>query len=343
MREEPNPILLAHGGGGRMTAELVDRMILPKFRNETLSKLADAAQLELESTSIGFTTDSFVVQPLEFPGGDIGKLAVCGTVNDLAVSGARPVALSLGLIIEEGFDQNRLDALLTSAAEAARQADVSIVAGDTKVVEKGAADGLFINTSGIGIRMNRADVGFDRIKPGDAIIINGTLGDHGMTILSLRKGIQFESPVQSDCAVLSEIIARLVDRLEGQIHFMRDPTRGGLAATLNEIVIATGLDAEIEESLLPIQPTVRAAADMLGFDLLNIANEGKVVAVVASQAAQEAVEILRSHPLGKQAAVIGRILPRAEGLPAGIVEMITGVGGRRIVQMPYGRDLPRIC
>lgn len=343
MSEESKPILLAHGGGGRLTAELVDRMILPKFRNDTLSKLTDAAQLELESTLVSFTTDSFVVQPLEFPGGDIGKLAVCGTVNDLAVSGARPVALSLGLIIEEGFDQNRLDAILASAAETARQANVPIVAGDTKVVEKGAADGLFINTSGIGVRMKGANVGFDRIKPGDAILINGTLGDHGMTIMSLRKGIQFNSPIQSDCAVLSDLIGRLVGQLGEQIHFMRDPTRGGLAATLNEIVFATGLDLLIEETVLPIQPTVQAAADMLGFDLLNIANEGKVVAVVTPDAVESAVKIFRDHSLGRQTACIGRVNPRADGTPAGLVEMVTRIGGRRIVQMPYGRDLPRIC
>jgi hydrogenase expression/formation protein HypE len=341
--KESKPILLAHGGGGRLTAELVERMILPKFRNDTLDKLTDAAQLELESTSIAFTTDSFVVQPLEFPGGDIGKLAVCGTVNDLAVSGARPVALSLGLIIEEGFDQDRLDAILASAAEAARQANVPVVAGDTKVVDKGAADGLFINTSGIGVRMKGARVGFDRIKPGDAILINGTLGDHGMTIMSLRKGIQFDSPIQSDCAVLSDLIGRLVDRLGDQIHFMRDPTRGGLAATLNEIVFATGLDLEINETALPIQPTVQAAADMLGFDLLNIANEGKVVMVVAPEAIDAALEVCRGHSLGRQAACLGRVNPKAEGAPAGLVEMITRIGGRRIVQMPYGRDLPRIC
>ncbi|NLH18031.1 MAG: hydrogenase expression/formation protein HypE [Phycisphaerae bacterium] len=343
MKDESKPILLAHGGGGRLTAELVDRMILPKFRNDTLSKLTDAAQLELESTSVSFTTDSFVVQPLEFPGGDIGKLAVCGTVNDLVVSGTRPVALSLGLIIEEGFDQNRLDTILASAAEAARQANVSIVAGDTKVVEKGAADGLFINTSGIGVRMKGANVGFDRIKPGDGILINGTLGDHGMTIMSLRKGIQFDSPIQSDCAVLSDLIGRLVDRLGEQIHFMRDPTRGGLAATLNEIVTATGLDLLIEETALPIQPTVQAAADMLGFDLLNIANEGKVVAVVAPDAVDRAMKIFRDHSLGRQAACVGRVNPRTEGAPNGLVEMVTRIGGRRIVQMPYGRDLPRIC
>jgi hydrogenase expression/formation protein HypE len=343
LTQEHKPILLAHGGGGRLTAELVDRMILPKFRNDTLSKLTDAAQLELDSTSIAFTTDSFVVQPLEFPGGDIGKLAVCGTVNDLAVSGTRPVALSLGLIIEEGFDQDRLDAILASAAAAAQQANVSVVAGDTKVVDKGAADGLFINTSGIGVRMKGAAVGFDRIKPGDVILVNGTLGDHGMTIMSLRKGIQFDSPIQSDCAVLSDLIGRLVDRLGEQIHFMRDPTRGGLAATLNEIVFAIGLDLLIEETALPIQPMVQAAADMLGFDLLNIANEGKVVMVVAPQAVETVLEICRSHPLGRQVARIGSVNARAQGAPAGLVEMVTRIGGRRIVQMPYGRDLPRIC
>jgi hydrogenase expression/formation protein HypE len=342
MNETNERILLAHGGGGRLTAQLIDRMILPKFRNDTLSQLTDAAHLELESTSIAFTTDSYVVQPLEFPGGDIGKLAVCGTVNDLAVSGAKPVALSLGLIIEEGFETARLDAILNSAAETARQAGVSIVAGDTKVVEAGAADGLFINTAGIGVRLANTKVGFDRIRAGDCLIINGNLGDHGMTIMSLRKGIQFDSPIRSDCAALWDLIGPMLAELGGEIHFMRDPTRGGLAATLNEIATATGLDIEIDESVLPVDPAVQAAADMLGFELLNIANEGKVVLAVSPEAASRALEICRNHPLGRRAARFGQVTPPAD-TTAGLVEIITRMGGRRIVQMPYGRDLPRIC
>ncbi len=342
MKQQDGRILLAHGGGGRLTAQLIDQMILPKFRNDTLNKLTDAAQLELESTSIAFTTDSFVVQPLEFPGGDIGKLAICGTVNDLAVSGAQPVALSMGLIIEEGFDTSRLDAILSSAAETARQAGAAIVAGDTKVVEAGAADGLFINTAGIGIRSAKARVGFDQIRPGDRILINGNLGDHGMTILSLRKGIQFESPIRSDCAALWDLIGPLLTELGGEIHFMRDPTRGGLAATLNEITAATGMDIEIEENSLPIDPTVQAASDMLGFDLFNIANEGKVVMIVSPESAEKAMGLLRRHPLGRKAARIGQVRATAD-VSGGLVEVITRVGGRRIVQMPYGRDLPRIC
>jgi hydrogenase expression/formation protein HypE len=341
VNEEPKRILLAHGGGGRLTAQLIERMILPKFRNDTLNKLTDAAQLDLESAAVAFTTDSFVVQPLEFPGGDIGKLAICGTINDLAVSGAKPVALSLGLIIEEGFETSRLDAILSSAAQTARQAGAAIVAGDTKVVEAGAADGLFINTAGIGIRTANTQVGFDQIRPGDHILINGNLGDHGMTIMSLRKGIQFESPIRSDCAALWELIDPVLAELGKEVHFMRDPTRGGLAATLNEIMAATGMDIEIEENSLPIDPAVRAAADMLGFDLLNIANEGKVVMIVSSKSSDKAMELFRRHPLGRGSARIGQV--KAPTDASGLVEIVTRVGGRRIVQMPYGRDLPRIC
>jgi hydrogenase expression/formation protein HypE len=332
-------ILLAHGGGGRLTANLISNNILPKFSNEILDQLADAASLQLDSGAVCFTTDSYVVKPLFFNGGDIGKLAVCGTVNDLAVAGAKPVALSLSLIIEEGFELDVLDRILESAAEAAAGAGVSIVAGDTKVVETGAADGLFINTAGIGTKLQGVNLSPAEISPGDRIIINGSIGDHGMTIISQREGIKFESQLKSDCASVAQLTCRILETVTG-VKFMRDPTRGGLAATVNEIANATGHSIELYEKDIPIKPTVRAAADMLGFDLLDIANEGKVVIVTAPGIADKVLDICKAHPLGKDAGIIGQVV-ESEDRP--IVELITKIGGRRIVQMPYGRELPRIC
>ncbi len=319
--------------------DLIRRVIVPRF-GDGGGPLNDSALVNLPGGAISFTTDSFVVQPLFFPGGDIGKLAVCGTVNDLAVAGAKPAALSMGLIIEEGFAFADLETILSSAAGAAVAAGVRIVTGDTKVVEKGAADGVFINTAGVGVQIENAQIGFDRIAPGDRILINGTLGDHGMTIMSKRKEIAFDSPMQSDCAPLNGLTEALLDACGTEIKFMRDPTRGGLAATLNEIASAAQVSVEIEETRLPIRPAVRGAAELLGFDLLNVANEGKVAVVVSQAAAQKALDVCRDHPLGTEGALIGTVTA-AGGRP--LVELLTGIGGRRIVQMPYGRDLPRIC
>lgn len=337
--QKENKILLAHGGGGRLTSHLIEKTILPVFSNDTLDKLTDAASLDLTSSSVCMTTDSFVVKPLFFNGGDIGKLAVCGTVNDLAVAGATPVALSLSLIIEEGFDIDTLEKILANAGEAAKQAGVDIVTGDTKVVEKGAADGIFINTAGLGTRHGNSSIDFDRITKSDRIIINGTLGDHGMTIISQREGIKFDSPLCSDCAVLSGLIADVL-KSGANVKFMRDATRGGVAAVLNEIATASGFTIELDETSLPVDETVRAAADMLGFDLLDIANEGKVVFVVDEKDADKVIDICTKHEFGKNAAVIGEVLDKEE---SPVVELKTKIGGRRIVQMPYGRDLPRIC
>ena len=337
--KKENKILLAHGGGGRLTSHLIEKTILPIFSNKTLDKLTDSASLDLTSPSVCMTTDSYVVKPLFFSGGDIGKLAVCGTVNDLAVAGATPVALSLSLIIEEGFDIDVLEKILASAGVTAKQAGVDIVTGDTKVVEKGAADGLFINTAGLGTRHTNSSLDFDRITKSDRIIINGTLGDHGMTIISQREGIKFDSPLQSDCAVLSGLIADVLNS-GANVKFMRDATRGGVAAVLNEIASASGFTIELDETSLPIDETVRAAADMLGFDLLDIANEGKVVFVVDEKDAGKVLETCKNHALGKKAAIIGEVLDKEENP---VVELKTKIGGRRIVQMPYGRDLPRIC
>jgi hydrogenase expression/formation protein HypE len=280
-----------------------------------------------------------VVKPLFFRGGDIGKLAVCGTVNDLAVSGSKPVALSLSLIIEEGFEVELLERILQSISEAARQNHVTVVTGDTKTVERGSADGIFINTSGIGVPLANVELGLNRVQVGDQILLSGSIGDHGMTIISQREGIRFESPLVSDCAGLAELTITLFESVPG-IRFMRDPTRGGLAATLNEIIEGCRLSAEIQERQISVKPAVQAAADMLGFDVLNAANEGKFVAVVAPEAAPECLRVCHQHPLGAEAEIIGEVVA-ARDVP--LVEMVTKIGGRRVVQMPYGRELPRIC
>ncbi|MFA6187045.1 MAG: hydrogenase expression/formation protein HypE [Phycisphaerae bacterium] len=332
-------ILLAHGGGGRLTNEFINEIILPAFDNKTLSGLTDSAEIKLDSQNICFTTDSYVIKPLFFNGGDIGKLAICGTLNDLAVSGARPVAISLALIIEEGLEIEILRKILNSAAQTAKQQNVSIVCGDTKVVEAGSVDKIFINTSGIGTKLPRAKLGFDEIKTGDFIIVSGTIGDHGMTIMSQREGIKFESSLKSDCASVSELCVKLIETLGENIKFMRDPTRGGLAATLNEIADKTDCSIEIYEEKIPVNLTVKAAAEMLGFDILEIANEGKFIAIVSADKAEQCIKLCQTSPIGKDAAIIGQIAEKDQPL----VELITAIEGRRIVQMPYGRELPRIC
>ena len=332
-------ILLAHGGGGQLTDDLIRHHILPSLNNDTLGELGDSAKLNLKSGSLCLTTDSYVVKPLFFNGGDIGKLAVCGTVNDLAVAGAKPIALTLSLIIEDGFEMRLLDKILANIGKTARQSNVDIVTGDTKTVEAGAADKIFINTAGIGERLPGVELGFDKITAGDKIIVNGTLGDHGMTIISQRKDIKFQSQLKSDCAPLAGLICELLENTTG-IRFMRDPTRGGLAATLNEIARSTGLSVEIRETDIPVKPAVQAAADMLGFDVLAIANEGKFVAVVSPESADDCLNACRNHPLGKETKIIGKVV-ETDDVP--VVEVATRIGGKRIVQMPYGRELPRIC
>ncbi len=339
MTDSSDRILLAHGGGGRLMDELIHRHILPSLGAETSMPLSDSAAIELPGKSLLFTTDSYVVKPLFFNGGDIGKLAVCGTVNDLAVAGARPLAISLAIIVEEGLELDVLEKVLDSVGETARAAGVDIATGDTKTVEAGAADKIFINTAGIGAKLPGADPAFGKIRPGDKILINGTVGDHGMTIMSQRKDIRFESQLTSDCAALADLTVQLFTG-PGDVRFMRDPTRGGVAATLNEIAAATGCGLTISESDVPVGPTVRAAAEMLGFDVLTIANEGKFIAVVSAETAEAHLAICRNHPLGKDAAIIGQIGPSE---PRPIVELTTKIGGKRIVPMPYGRELPRIC
>jgi len=333
-------IQLAHGGGGQLTAELVREVILPALGGQDPAALTDAALLAPGGGKVAFTTDTYVVRPLEFAGGDIGKLAVCGTINDLAVAGAQPMALSLGLVIQEGLEIALLRRILCSAGEAARAAGVKVVTGDTKVVERSACDGLIVNTAGVGRLMAGARLGFDRITPGDRIVLSGPIGQHGLAIMSRREGLTFATELASDCAAIDGLTASLIDGLGGQVHFMRDPTRGGLAAVLAEIANAAGCGIEIEEPAIPVNQTARVAAEMLGLDLLTIANEGKLVALVASEAAEHAVAILRGHEIASSSAVVGAVGRRGEHP---LVELLTAAGGRRVVQMPYGEELPRIC
>jgi len=293
-----------------------------------------------EPTPLAFTTDSYVVKPLEFPGGDIGKLAVCGTVNDLAVSGAVPAALSLALVLAEGLEIELLRRVLTSAGMAAKAAAVEVVTGDTKVLERAALDGMVINTAGVGRVMSGARLGFDCIEAGDRVILSGPLGEHGLAIMTRREGLSFSAALTSDCAPVGGLTAALIERLGSAVRFMRDPTRGGLAATLVEVSAATGRDIEVAETAIPVNRTARSAAEVLGLDLLTVANEGKLVAVVSAGAADEAAAILREHAISHRAAVIGTI---GDKNPDPLVEMITAPGGRRVVQMPYGEELPRIC
>ena len=333
-------ILLAHGGGGQLTDELIRNYFLPRFSNKALEQLGDSAKIKIDSDSICFSTDSYVIKPIFFNGGDIGKLSVCGTINDLAVSGARPLALSLALILETGFDIADLEKILDSISRTASENNVQIVTGDTKTVEVGAADKIFINTAGIGIPIKGCELSLNRIQAGDIVLVSGTIGDHGMTITSHREGIKFDTPLHSDCAALCALICPMLEKFQNQIKFMRDPTRGGLAATLNEIVRDINLSIELNETEIPITPTVQAAADMLGFDVLNIANEGKFVAIVSPEAAGDCLNLCKQHTLGKDAKIIGKVIS-AQDVP--VVELITKIGGRRIVQMPYGQELPRIC
>ena len=331
-------IRLAHGSGGRLTHKLVEDVFIPHFANPSLAPLDDSAILNLAHNRIAFTTDSYVVDPIFFPGGDIGRLAICGTVNDLAVQGAKPIAISVGFILEEGLLISDLTKVLESMAEAAREAGVFIVTGDTKVVSSGAADKIFINTSGIGeIELADPPSG-NKARVGDTILVSGTLGDHGMAVLVSREGIDFDSPIQSDVAPLNNLVSTLLDaRLD--IHTMRDPTRGGLATTLNEIARASKVNFELVEDDIPVAPEVAAACELLGFDPLYVANEGKIVIIVADEDAKETLKLLKKHPFGESAAIIGKVLEKSEGN----VYLKTTIGGHRILDMLVGEQLPRIC
>ena len=336
-------VTLAHGGGGKAMKDLIDDVFVAAFDNPLLAPLDDQARLDLaalagQGNRLAFTTDAFVVDPLIFPGGDIGKLAVCGTVNDLAVGGAVPRHLSCAAIVEEGVPLDLLRQIAGSMAKAAREAGVSIVTGDTKVVNKGACDKVFIVTTGIGTIRADIDLGAHRAQPSDAVIVNGVLGDHGAAILGVRGDLALQTPIESDCAPLHDLIAQLLARAPGT-RFLRDPTRGGIATVLNEIAEASQVEIEIDEAATPLREEVRGFCEILGLDPLYLANEGKIVAIVPAGEAADALAAMRAHPLGADASVIGRVISGE----AGRVTMRTVLGGRRIVDMLVGEQLPRIC
>ena len=331
-------IVMAHGGGGRLGADLLRKVFLPAYGNKVLSQLEDQATLDWEGGRLAFTTDSFVVRPIFFPGGDIGKLSVNGTVNDLAVGGARPLYLSAAFILEEGLAIADLERIAASMSEAARLARVSLVTGDTKVVDQGKGDQVFITTAGIGVVPAGVSLSIRNARPGDRLVLSGTIGDHGMAILSRREGIELESAIESDTAPLGDL-AQAALRACPSIRVMRDPTRGGLASTLNELAQASGVGVRIDEARVPVRPDVKAACEVLGLDPLYVANEGKLVAVLPAKDAERLVEALREHPLGRQAAVIGEIA--ADG--PGLVRATSRTGGERIVSLLAGEPLPRIC
>jgi len=330
-------ILLAHGSGSRLSHELIEKNLLPPLANPLLAKLDDSAVFDL-SGRLAFTTDSYVVSPIFFPGGDIGKLAVCGTINDLAMSGAMPLYLSLSLIIEEGLTLGELKKVVSSIKSAAEEAEVKIVTGDTKVVNRGSADKLFINTSGIGIVPEGMDISGGNAKVGDKVILSGNIGDHGIAVMSQREGLKFSVPVKSDCAPLNKLVSQMLEA-SPKIHCLRDPTRGGLATTLNEFARQSKIGIKIEEEKIQIHDGVRAACELLGFDPLYVANEGKLVAIVASSDADKVVDKMKRNVYGADASIIGEITDEHKGK----VIMRTRLGASRIVDMLSGELLPRIC
>ena len=330
-------ISIGHGGGGRLARDLIKNLFLKHLNNPKLAPLGDSAVFELNGSTIALTTDSFVVKPIFFPGGDIGKLAVCGTVNDLSVVGARPLYLSCGIIIEEGFSLKDLEAITLSIKESADKAGVEVVTGDTKVIEKTTGGNIYINTAGIGIIENSIELGIDKINIGDKIILSGTIGEHGIAVLSKREGFDFESTIESDCASLNEITQKALKA--GCIKFMRDPTRGGLAAVLNEIAEDGSLEIKIDEDAIPVRDDVKGICSMLGLDPFYIANEGKVVIVAAKGDAENILRTLHNDPLGQNASIIGEVTGKGKYG----VYLKTPYGGTRILDMPVDDPLPRIC
>ena len=331
-------VLLGHGSGGKLSADLLQKLFLPAFDNPILSRLDDQAILTVNGSRLAFTTDSFVVNPLVFAGGDIGSLAVHGTVNDLAMGGAKPLFLSAAFILEEGLPIETLRHVVDSFRKAASAASVQVVTGDTKVVEKGCCDGMFINTSGIGIVENALKLSADQARPGDRVLLSGPIAEHGIAILAQREGLRFECPIQSDSAPLHMLVAAMLET-DAEIRCLRDPTRGGLSSTLNEIAARSGVGMILEERAIPIREEVRGACEMLGLDPLYVANEGKLVAVTGPDAAEPLLQAMRQHPLGRNAQIIGTVLADHPGL----VVMRTTLGTARIVDMLAGDQLPRIC
>jgi hydrogenase expression/formation protein HypE len=337
-------VLLAHGSGGTLGHALVSELFLKHLGNPALNALEDATLLDLlgihcgSGARLAFTTDSYVVQPLFFPGGDIGKLAVCGTINDLAMRGATPLYLSAGFILEEGLSLTELERVAASMAATAREAGVAIVTGDTKVVERGSADGLFINTAGIGVVPAGVHISASAARPGDAVLLSGAVGDHGLAVMTQREGLRLEGALSSDCAPLHTLVRDMLCAAP-DIHVLRDPTRGGLATTLNELAGQSGVGIEIDEAAVPVHESVSAASELLGLDPLYVANEGKLVAMVPEPSALTVLEAMRAHPYGREAALIGRVVPEH----AGRVVLHTLLGTRRVLTMLAGEQLPRIC
>ncbi len=331
---------MTHGSGGRSMTQLIEQLFVRYFDNDLLSQGNDQASFDVASGRMVMSVDSHVVTPLIFPGGDIGSLAVHGTINDVAMAGARPLYLSAAFIIEEGFPLAKLESIVKSMAAASTKAKVPVITGDTKVVERGKGDGVFITTTGIGVVPNGVNISGELAKPGDSIIISGTIGDHGIAILSKRENLQFETTIRSDSAALHELVAAMVVAVDTKsIHCLRDPTRGGLAATLNEIGRQSGVGIRLKENKIPLASEVKAACELLGLDPLYIANEGKLVCICDSQDAQKLLEVMRSHPLGSRAAIIGEVVDDEYGF----VRMQTEFGGSRVVDWLVGDQLPRIC
>jgi hydrogenase expression/formation protein HypE len=344
-------VLLGHGSGGKLSADLIQRVFLPELGNDILSALEDQATITLSGATpsgaasnghqaprLAFTTDSFVVRPLFFPGGDIGRLAVHGTVNDLAVGGAKPLYLSAAFILEEGLPMEDLRRVVTSVAESCREAGVQLVTGDTKVVDHGKGDGIFITTSGIGLVPAGRNLSIRNARPGDRVLVSGTIGDHGIAIMSVREGLEFETVLESDCAPLHDLTRLMLEVCPG-IRCMRDPTRGGVSSALNELAAASKVGVRLKEQALPVRREVSAACEMLGLDPLYVANEGKLIAVVPPDHADSLLSAMRKHPLGTNAACIGEIVAEHPGM----VIMRSVIGGDRVVTMLAGEQLPRIC
>jgi len=334
-------IVMGHGAGGKMMNDLIQHLFASEFHNDLLAQLSDSTALELSADNaqrFAFSTDSFVVSPLFFPGGDIGELAVNGTVNDLAMSGAKPLFLSAGFILEEGLEMEMLGRITASMARACERAGVQIATGDTKVVNKGHGDGIYINTSGIGVIPAGVDISPQNAKPGDAILVSGTLGDHGIAIMSVREGLGFESQIQSDTAPLNGLVAEILAATQ-EVHCLRDATRGGLSAVLNELASASKMGIEFEEGKVPVHPAVNAACEMLGLDPFYIANEGKLVAFIPEAQAEKVLDVMRKNEYGKEAAIIGHVTEEHPGM----VVAKTVIGSSRVVDLPAGELLPRIC
>jgi hydrogenase expression/formation protein HypE len=337
LRDYPN-VVLGHGGGGKLSAELIKYLFLPSFENEILANLGDSAIIEIGGQRLAVSTDSFVVHPLFFPGGCIGDLAIYGTVNDIAMSGATPLFLSVGFIIEEGLSLTVLGNIVERMAQSAKNAGVLLITGDTKVVDKGHGDGLFINTTGIGLLAPEINIAPNQAAVGDVVIVSGTIGDHGMAVMSVREGLEFDTIIESDTAPLNGLVSAMLDT-SYDIHVLRDPTRGGLASTLNEIANTSNVGIVLDEQSIPVNPAVQAACEMLGMDPLYVANEGKLVAIVPQDKADIILATMKQHPLGQKSAIIGTVVEQHPG----ILIVRTPIGGSRVVDMQIGEQLPRIC